>query len=115
MDLLQLQSQRRLGTSGASPPDGGGPDDAKAERVTSDDVEDWFPHFSPNGKWLLIFGFPHGTENHGSKMSGVVLRLMPAPGNKLKPGAPPGAREILRRPRHDQCQLVVALFEEVRV
>ena len=27
------------------PADGGGPDDAKAERVTSDHVEDWFPHF----------------------------------------------------------------------
>jgi Tol biopolymer transport system component len=65
------------------PPDGSGPDDAKAERVTGDDVEDWFPHFSPDGKWLLIFGFPHGTENHNDKMDGVVLRLMPAPGDKL--------------------------------
>jgi Tol biopolymer transport system component len=67
------------------PADGGGPDDAKAERVTNDDVEDWFPHFSPNGKLMLIFGFPHGTANHGEKMDGVVLRLMPAPGDKLKP------------------------------
>jgi Tol biopolymer transport system component len=70
------------------PADGGGPDDAKAERVTSDDVEDWFPHFSPNGKWMLIFGFPHGTTNHNDKMDGVVLRLMPAPGDKLKPAHP---------------------------
>ena len=70
------------------PADGGGPDDVKAERVTSDDVEDWFPHFSPNGKLMLIFGFPHGTANHGEKMDGVVLRLMPAPGDKLKPARP---------------------------
>jgi Tol biopolymer transport system component len=70
------------------PATGGGPDDAKAERVTSDDVEDWFPHFSPNGKWMLIFGFPHGTANHNDKMDGVVLRIMPAPGDKLKPTKP---------------------------
>jgi TolB protein len=70
------------------PADGGGPDDAKAERVTSDDVEDWFPHFSPDGKRMLVFGFPHGTSNHGEKMDGVVLRLMPAPADKLKPPHP---------------------------
>lgn len=70
------------------PPDGGGVDDAKAERVTSDEVEDWFPHFSPNGKWMLIFGFPKGTANHNDKMEGVVLRIMPAPGKKLKPAHP---------------------------
>src|SRR5215475_6817530 len=60
------------------PADGGGPDDAKAERVTSDDVEDWFPHFSPDGKHMLVFGFPRGTENHDDKIDGVVLRLIHA-------------------------------------
>jgi Tol biopolymer transport system component len=74
-------------------PADGGPDDGKAERVTSDDVEDWFPHFSPDGKWMLIFGFPHGTENHNDKMDGVVLRLMHAPGDKLKPERP---QELVR-------------------
>jgi TolB protein len=67
------------------PPDGAGPNDAKAERVTSDDLEDWFPHISPNGKWMLVFSFPHGTENHNGKMEGVVLRIAPLPGKKLKP------------------------------
>ena len=66
------------------PADGAGADDAKAERVTSDEVEDWFPHFSPDGKRMLVFGFPKGTENHNDKMDGVVLRLMPAPGKTLK-------------------------------
>jgi TolB protein len=75
------------------PAGGGGPDDAKAERVTSDDVEDWFPHFSPDGKWMLIFGFPHGTENHNDKMDGVVLRLIHAPADKLKPERP---RELVK-------------------
>src|SRR5215471_8993764 len=70
------------------PADGAGTDDAKAERVTSDDVEDWFPHFSPDGKRMLVFGFPKGTENHNEKMDGVVLRIMPAPGKTLKPAKP---------------------------
>jgi hypothetical protein len=70
------------------PADGGGANDAKAERVTSDEVEDWFPHFSPDGKRMLIFGFPKGTANHNDKMDGVVLRIMPAPGKKLKPAKP---------------------------
>ena len=69
------------------PPDGAGPGDAKAERVTSDELEDWFPHFSPNGKWMLVFSFPKGTKNHNDKMEGVKLRLMKAPGKKLKPAS----------------------------
>ncbi len=67
------------------PPDGAGADDAKAERVTSDEMEDWFPHISPNGKWMLVFSFPHGTATHNDKMDGVVLRIAPLPGKKLKP------------------------------
>ena len=67
------------------PPDGAGEKDVKAEQVTNDELEDWFPHFSPNGKWMLVFSFPKGTENHNGKMEGVVLRIMPAPGKTLKP------------------------------
>ncbi|MBS1873731.1 MAG: TolB family protein [Acidobacteria bacterium] len=67
------------------PAEGGGPDDAKAERVTSDELEDWFPHPSPNGKMLLVFSFPKGTSGHNDRMPGVQLRLMPMPGARLKP------------------------------
>ena len=67
------------------PADGAGPDDAKAERVTSDELEDWFPHFSPDGKSMLVFSFPKGTKTHNEKLEGVCLRLMPAPGARLKP------------------------------
>jgi len=78
VDLFQFQPRRRLGHL-AIPAHGAGPDDAKAERVTSDEFEDWFPHISPNGKWMLVFAFPKGTENHNGKMEGVVLRIMPTP------------------------------------
>jgi TolB protein len=67
------------------PAEGGGPADAKAEQVTKDDLENWFPHLSPNGKWMLVFSFPKGTKTHNEKLEGVELRLTPAPGSKLKP------------------------------
>jgi Tol biopolymer transport system component len=66
------------------PPEGAGPSDAKAEKVTDNDLEDWFPHISPDGKQTLVFGFPKGTENHNDKMAGVQLRLMATPGAKVK-------------------------------
>ena len=67
------------------PPDGAGPQDRKAERVTSDELEDWFPHFSPDGKWIVLLSFPKGTAGHDNKMDGIALRMMRAPGKKLKP------------------------------
>jgi len=67
------------------PEAGGGADDAKAEHVTNDELEDWFPHISPNGKWIVVFSFPKGTKTHNDRMDGVVLRLMRAPGKTLKP------------------------------
>jgi regulation of enolase protein 1 (concanavalin A-like superfamily) len=70
------------------PAEGAGPDDAQAQRVTSDDLEDWFPHPSPDGKHLLLFSFPKGTTGHNDRMAGVQLRLMRLPGAKLKPARP---------------------------
>jgi Tol biopolymer transport system component len=66
------------------PADGAGHGDAKAEQVTNDEWEDWFPHFSPDGKQMLVFSFPKGTKTHNDRMDGVALRLMPAPGDKLE-------------------------------
>lgn len=57
------------------PSAGGGPDDGKAERITSDEWEDWFPHFSPNGKRMVMLSFPTGTSGHNGKMPGMTLRL----------------------------------------
>jgi Tol biopolymer transport system component len=58
------------------PADGGGPNDVHAERVTNDDLEDWFPHFSPNGKQLIFLSFPAGTEGHNGRMPGMRLRRL---------------------------------------
>jgi Tol biopolymer transport system component len=81
-------NSNRLGTTNDGwdiwrmPPDGAGPKDAKAERVTHDEWEDWFPHVSPDGKWIVFLSFPHGTENHNDKKDGVKMRMIAAPGKK---------------------------------
>jgi Tol biopolymer transport system component len=66
------------------PPDGAGPKDAKAERVTHDKWEDWFPHISPDGKRIVFLSFPPGTENHNGQMN-VEMRMISAPGKKTNP------------------------------
>jgi TolB protein len=64
------------------PADGAGSGDAKAERVTSDEWEDWFPHPSPDGKRLVFLSFPKGTADHNGKMD-VELRMLAMPGRKV--------------------------------
>lgn len=66
------------------PADGAGPDDKYAQQVTSGEYEDWFPHCSPNGKWLVFISFPKGTETHNGRMAGVMLRMIPLPGKKIR-------------------------------
>lgn len=63
------------------PADGAGPGDQRAEQVTSDELEDWFPHPSPDGKWLVFLSFPKGTIGHDAHLD-VELRMMPLPGTK---------------------------------
>ena len=65
------------------PSDGGGENDAWVQRVTDGDLCDWFPHPSPNAKWMVIISFPKGTRGHPPNRP-VQLRLMPMPGQKLK-------------------------------
>jgi len=59
---------------------GGGAGDPLAERITSDEWEDWFPHPSPNGKLLVWIAFPKGAPGHGDRMEGMALRLAKMPG-----------------------------------
>jgi TolB protein len=74
------------------PADGAGPGDAKAERITSDAMEDWFPHPSPDGQWLVFLSFPPGTPGHDVKTD-VELRLIPLPpSGSASPGGMPGAQ-----------------------
>lgn len=65
------------------PATGAGPDDARAERVTSDEWEDWFPHPSPDGKWLVFLSYEKGTKGHPANQN-VALRRMPLAGGKIE-------------------------------
>ncbi len=66
------------------PATGAGPDDSKAERVTSDDYEDWFAHPSPDSKWLVLISFEKGTKGHPANQN-VMLRRMRMPGDHVHP------------------------------
>jgi Tol biopolymer transport system component len=65
------------------PADGAGAGDRKAERVTSDALEDWFPHPSPDGRSLLFLSFPAGTVGHNDRGLPVQLRMIPLPGDRV--------------------------------
>ena len=34
------------------------PDGSDPEQVTNDEYNNWFPHISPDGKWIAIISFP---------------------------------------------------------
>ena len=51
------------------------------EQLTFDELNNWFPHVSPNGKWIAYLSFPpdiHPDDHPAYKK--VQLRLMPAHG-----------------------------------
>lgn len=70
------------------PASGAGPNDSLAQRVTSDALEDWFPHPSPDGRHLLFLSFPAGTVGHNDRDLRVQLRMMALPGETVVPATP---------------------------
>jgi len=60
------------------------PDGTEQEQVTSDrDYADWFPHPSPDGKWIVFMSYDKSVTGHPPNKD-VVLRLMPIEGGKPK-------------------------------
>lgn len=60
------------------------PDGTAQEPVTTDpNFADWFPHPSPDGKWLVFVSFDKAVKGH-PKDQNVTLRLMPLAGGKPK-------------------------------
>lgn len=61
------------------------PDGSAKEQLTFDEYNNWFPHISPDGKWLVMISFPKDIDpsDHPSYKR-VMLRLMPL----TTPGAP---------------------------
>lgn len=54
------------------------PDGSGKEQLTFDEYHNWFPHISPDGKWMVFISFPPDIEpsSHPSYKR-VMLRLMP--------------------------------------
>jgi Tol biopolymer transport system component len=55
------------------------PDGTEQERVTEDDYANWFPHPSPDGKWLVMLSYEKSVEGHPPNKN-VALRIMPISG-----------------------------------
>jgi Tol biopolymer transport system component len=57
------------------------PDGSGKEQITFDQYHNWFPHISPDGKWIAFISFPTDIDpdSHPSYKR-VMLRLMPTGG-----------------------------------
>jgi TolB protein len=57
------------------------PDGSAREQITFDQYNNWFPHISPDGKWIVFISFlPDIDPNSHPTYQRVMLRLMPVSG-----------------------------------
>ena len=57
------------------------PDGSEKEQLTFDELNNWFPHISPDGKWIAFISFQPDIElNSHPSYKRVTLRLMPTSG-----------------------------------
>ena len=57
------------------------PDGSDPEQLTFDAYNDWFPHISPDGKWIAYISFPEDIPlNSHPSYKRVTLKLMPTSG-----------------------------------
>jgi len=61
------------------------PDGSDKEQLTFDEYNDWFPHISPDGKWMVFISFEPDIEfNAHPSYKRVMLRLMLVDGGAPK-------------------------------
>ena len=61
------------------------PDGSGQVQITNDEFNNWFPHISPDGKWIVIISFPASVDSKDHPYyKHVYLRLMPIEGGKPK-------------------------------
>ncbi len=61
------------------------PDGSEPERVTESETNDWFPHPSPDGRWIAFLSFgPDVAPNDHPYYKNVYIRLMPAEGGPAR-------------------------------
>jgi Tol biopolymer transport system component len=59
------------------------PDGSNQEQMTSDGFNDWFPHPSPDGKWIVFLSYGPEVKGHPPDKD-VRLRLMPVGGGEIR-------------------------------
>lgn len=59
------------------------PDGSNQEQVTNDQYNNWFPHPSPDGKWLVFLSYAPEIKGHPENKD-VQLRLMSLPGGDIQ-------------------------------
>ncbi len=61
------------------------PDGSDQQQVTNDEYNNWFPHISPDGKWMVIISYVDRIEpNDHPYYKRVYLRLLPIAGGTAK-------------------------------
>jgi Tol biopolymer transport system component len=61
------------------------PDGSDPEQITFDEYNDWFPHISPDGKWIVYIAFPKDMNPWSHPFCRqCYIRLMPASGGVPK-------------------------------
>lgn len=61
------------------------PDGKDQEQITNDEFNNWFPHISPDGKWIAFLSFPKEIDPKDHPYyKQVYLRLMPTEGGPAK-------------------------------
>ncbi len=59
------------------------PDGSNPEQITHDDLNNWFPHISPDGRWISIISFPSTIDvSDHPYYKPVYLRLLPIEGGE---------------------------------
>lgn len=51
------------------------PDGSGQEQITTDDFNNWFPHISPDGEWMVFLAYDRSVAGHPENKD-VMLRLM---------------------------------------
>ena len=59
------------------------PDGSGAEQVTSDELNNWTPHPSPDGKSILILSYPKGVTGHPTNTD-IVFRILNLTDGKIR-------------------------------
>jgi Tol biopolymer transport system component len=61
------------------------PDGSGQEPVTNDEYNNWFPHLSPDGKWIAFLSYgPDVTPTDHPYFRHVTLRLLPVAGGPAR-------------------------------